>query len=178
MEGLNLTQIIIAYAAPICSLLGIVAQCYFANRGSKERKEKEQRQGERLDKSTSEITEQIETNTELAKENHRLIKENSTLIRDLTERLAANDVVTVSVARNAMRDLYYKIRPYKMISNTDYRALNEMYNAYKGVTLPNGHHPNSWCDALYEEMSSWERVEVYPATLAHLMKSVEEKENK
>lgn len=168
MEGLNLTQIIIAYAAPICSLLGIVAQCYFANRGSKERKEKEQRQGEKLDKSTSEITKQIETNTELAKENHRLIKENSTLIRDLTERLAANDVVTVSVARNAMRDLYYKIRPYKMISDTDYRAITELYNAYKGVVLSDGHAPNSWCDQLYHEMGDWERVETYPNGMHHI----------
>lgn len=167
-EGINLTQIIIAYAAPICSLLGIVAQCYFANRGSKERKEKEQRQGEKLDKSTSEITRQIEENTKLAQENHELIAQNADLIKGILERLAANDVATVSVVRNSLRDIYYKIRPYGMISDTDYRAITELYNAYKAVTLPDGHHPNSWCDALYQEMQTWERVETYPNGMHHI----------
>lgn len=160
-EGLNLTQIIIAYAAPICSLLGIVAQCYFANRGSKERKEKEQRQSQKLDSSTETITKQIEENTALAKENHRLIEQNTELIHELTDRLGANDMATVAVARQHIRQLYYSLRAHKQISDTDYRAITELYTAYKGVTLPDGSHPNSWCDHLYQEMCEWERVETY-----------------
>lgn len=178
MEADDIVKIATAYAAPLFTFLGILAQVYFANKGSKERKEKEQRQNEKLDTSTEAIREQIEENTELARENHKLIEQNTELITQLTKRLTANDITTVAVARQHIRQMYYSLRGDKQISDTDYRAITELYTAYKGVTLPDGTHPNSWCDALYEEMSSWKRVEAYPATLAHLMKSVEEKENK
>lgn len=158
------TQITLA----IIGLGGIALQAYFSNKNKEDKDKREKRQSQQLDQSTSALGKQIEANTELAKENHRLIKENTTLIQELTERLSANDVVTVSVARNAMRDLYYKIRPYKMISDTDYRAITELYNAYKGVVLPDGHSPNSWCDQLYHEMGEWKRVETYPNGMHHI----------
>lgn len=152
----------------IIGLGGIALQAYISTKNKEDKDKREKRQTAQLDASTSGITKQIEANTELAKENHRLINENMKLTAELTARLAANDVATVSVVRNNLRDIYYKIRPYGMISDTDYRAVTELYNAYKSVTLPDGHHPNSWCDALYEEMQTWKRVETYPNGMHHI----------
>lgn len=152
----------------IIGLGGIALQAYISTKNKEDKDKREKRQTAQLDASTSGITKQIEANTELAKENHRLINENMKLTAELTARLATNDVATVSVVRNNLRDIYYKIRPYGMISDTDYRAVTELYNAYKSVTLPDGHHPNSWCDALYEEMQTWKRVETYPNGMHHI----------
>lgn len=152
----------------IIGLGGIALQAYISTKNKEDKDKREKRQTAQLDASTSGITKQIEANTELAKENHRLINENMKLTAELTARLATNDVATVSVVRNNLRDIYYKIRPYGMISDTDYRAVTELYNAYKTVTLPDGHHPNSWCDALYEEMQTWKRVETYPNGMHHI----------
>lgn len=167
MDEINWTSVLVAYAAPVFSFLGLIAQFILSNRSKTDKKQQ-----------TEELGDKIEENNRLVRENKALIESNTKAIQELKDKLLANDVATVAVVRQNIRKLYYDLQPYQMITITDYRALNEMYNAYKGVTLPNGHHPNSWCDALYEEMSSWKRVEVYPATLAHLMKSVEEKENK
>lgn len=167
MDEINWTSVLVAYAAPVFSFLGLIAQFILSNRSKTDKKQQ-----------TEELGDKIEENNRLVRENKALIESNTKAIQELKDKLSANDVATVAVVRQNIRKLYYDLQPYQMITITDYRALNEMYNAYKGVTLPNGHHPNSWCDALYEEMSSWERVEVYPATLAHLMKSIEEKENK
>lgn len=167
MDEINWTSVLVAYAAPVFSFLGLIAQFILSNRSKTDKKQQ-----------TEELGDKIEENNRLVRENKALIESNTKAIQELKDKLSANDVATVAVVRQNIRKLYYDLQPYQMITITDYRALNEMYNAYKGVTLPNGHHPNSWCDALYEEMSSWKRVEVYPATLAHLMKSVEEKENK
>lgn len=152
----------------IIGLGGIALQAYISTKNKEDKDKREKRQTAQLDASTSGITKQIEANTELAKENHRLINENMKLTAELTARLAANDAATVSVVRNNLRDIYYKIRPYGMISDTDYRAVTELYNAYKSVTLPDGHHPNSWCDALYQEMQTWKRVETYPNGMHHI----------
>lgn len=167
MDEINWTSVLVAYAAPVFSFLGLIAQFILSNRSKTDKKQQ-----------TEELGDKIEENNRLVRENKALIESNTKAIQELKDKLSANDVATVAVVRQNIRKLYYDLQPYQMITITDYRALNEMYNAYKGVTLPNGHHPNSWCDALYEEMSSWKRVEVYPATLAHLVKSVEEKENK
>lgn len=167
MDEINWTSVLVAYAAPVFSFLGLIVQFILSNRSKTDKKQQ-----------TEELGDKIEENNRLVRENKALIESNTKAIQELKNKLSANDIATVAVVRQNIRKLYYDLQPYQMITLTDYRALNEMYNAYKGVTLPNGHHPNSWCDALYEEMSSWKRVEAYPATLAHLMKSVEEKENK
>lgn len=158
------TQIVLG----LIGLAGLVFQAYYSSKNKEDKDKREKRQTAQLDNRTADISKQIEANTELAKENHRLITENAALIAEMKERLAANDVATVSVVRNNLRDIYYKIRPYGMISDTDYRAVTELYNAYKSVTLPDGHHPNSWCDALYEEMQTWKRVETYPNGMHHI----------
>lgn len=133
----NWITIIAALATPVFAFLGIVAQAYFANRTKKDKNDQ-----------TKEIKDAIEGNTQE--------------IREIKERLAVNDMATVSSVRQQIRKLYYARLPYKTISTVDFRALDEMYTAYKAVTLPDGHHPNSWCDSLYNEMCTWEKVEIYP----------------
>lgn len=133
MDGNNWASIIVG----LIGLAGIAIQAYFANRTKQDKN--------------------IQT-----KELKEAINRNSTKIDKLTAKLSANDMATVSSLRQNIRHMYYELLPYKMISVVDLRALDEMYQAYKGVTLPDGHHPNSWCDALYAEMSGWEKVEVYP----------------
>lgn len=141
MDGDNWATIIVA----VIGLLGIIAQRYYAGKSKQDKEDQ-----------TSEIKQAIEGNT--------------AEIRSIKERLAANDMATVTSVRQQIRKLYYSRLPYKTISTIDFRALEEMYSAYKAVTLPDGHHPNSWCDSLYNEMSNWERVEYYPEHIACLNK--------
>ena len=140
MDEINWTSVLVAYAAPVFSFLGLIAQFILSNRSKTDKKQQ-----------TEELGDKIEENNRLVRENKALIESNTKAIQELKDKLSANDVATVAVVRQNIRKLYYDLQPYQMITITDYRALNEMYNAYKGVTLPNGHHPNSWCDALYEE---------------------------
>lgn len=153
----NVITLVAALATPVFAFLGIVAQCYFANKN---------KQGK--DEQTEEIKKAIARNTEVAEEAKAEATRTRDEVKAVREQLSTNDVVTVSVVRQEIRQLYYQLLPHKMISVVDFRALNEMYEAYKAVTLPDGHHPNSWCDSLYNEMQTWEKVEIYPKHLAHL----------
>lgn len=160
MTADNWITIIAALATPVFAFLGIVAQCYFANKN---------KQGK--NKQTEEITKEIRQSREEAAAARAEAAQTREEVKAVREQLSTNDVVTVSVARQEIRHMYYQLLPHKMISIVDARALNEMYEAYKAVTLPNGHHPNSWCDSLYNEMQSWEKVEVYPKHITYLNES-------
>lgn len=139
MSGDNWATIIVA----VIGLLGIIAQRYYAGKSKQDKNDQ-----------TKEITKAINGNTQE--------------IREIKERLAANDMATVSAVRQQIRKLYYARLPYKTISTVDFRALDEMYAAYKAVTLPDGHHPNSWADSLYNEMCTWEKVEIYPEHIPYI----------
>ena len=52
-----------------------------------------------------------------------------------------------------MNRLYYKYRPFKKILDCDKKAFIKLYNDYK----PMG--GNSWIDALYNEVVTWEIIE-------------------
>lgn len=132
MSGDNWATIIVA----VIGLLGIIAQRYYAGKSKQDK-----------DDQTNEIKQAIDGNTKA--------------IQKIESRLGANDVATVSALRQQIRKLYHTRLPYKTISTVDYRALEEMYSAYKAVVLPDGHRANSWCDSLYHEMSTWEKVENY-----------------
>lgn len=155
MDGNNWATIIVA----LIGLAGIVYQSYTARNHKKDK-----------DEQTQELKAAIKRSEEKAdaayNEAH---KANNTLV-EVRQQLLVNDAVTVTSVRQQIRRLYYERRNEKTISLTDYRALVEMYTAYKSVVLPDGHHPNSWCDALYEEMSKWERVEEYPEHCEHKTK--------
>lgn len=59
----------------------------------------------------------------------------------------------LDVLRYNMNKIYYKYRPYKKILSADKKAFIKLYNDYK----PMG--GNSWIDALYNEVVTWEIVE-------------------
>lgn len=153
----NVITLVAALATPVFAFLGIVAQCYFANRSKKGKNEQ-----------TEEIKKAIDVASQKAEAAQEEAAAARQVVNEMAERQSANDVVTVAVVRQNIRMMYYELLPHKMISVVDLRALDEMYHAYKAVTLPDGHHPNSWCDALYEEMRQWEKVEIYPEHLKHL----------
>lgn len=157
MNGIDWTQVLVAFVGPLFAFMGIIAQCYFAKRSKKDKNDQ-----------TAKLEKVLEENKKITLDNKHLVEKNCKIINELKKQLSANDIVTVSVVRQNIRRMYYELLPHKVISLVDYRALNEMYNAYKAVTLPDGHHPNSWCDALYKEMSEWEKVEAYPAHLSYL----------
>lgn len=161
------TQITIA----AIGLAGICYQAYCSTKSKNDKKtQTETLSGElqNTNKLVEENTSLVKENKKLIEENRKLIAENTKVINELKAKLSANDVATVAVVRQNIRRMYYDLLPHKMISVVDLRALTEMYNAYKAVTLPDGHHPNSWCDALYNEMNTWEKVEIYPKHLAYL----------
>lgn len=147
MDGKDIASIIIA----LIGLLGIVAQAYFANQNKKSKNDQ-----------TDELKQAIKRSENKADAAFNEAQKANVTLDEMKNQLSVNDAVTVTSVRQQIRRLYYERRPTKTISLVDYRALVEMYTAYKSVVLPDGHHPNSWCDALYEEMSKWERVEEYP----------------
>lgn len=147
MDGDNITQIIIA----AIGLAGICYQAYCS------RKHKEGK-----DEQTKELKEAIKRSEDKADAALNEAQKANNVLGEVKAQLTINDTVTVTSVRQQIRRLYHERHKEKTISLVDYSALVEMYNAYKSVTLPDGHHPNSWCDALYEEMCGWERVSEYP----------------
>lgn len=150
MDGNNWATIIVA----LIGLAGIVYQSYTAHSHKKDKEDQT--------REIKEAVSRVEQRADAAYEEAH--KANGTL-DEVKQQLSVNDAVTVTSVRQQIRRLYYERRNEKTISLTDYRALVEMYTSYKSVVLPDGHHPNSWCDALYEEMNKWERVSEYPEHL-------------
>lgn len=172
--GINWTEVLTAYALPVFTFLGVVVQSVTSNRQSKNtdaRLTALEEKADKNDKRLERVENSVNTNTQYSKDNKKLME-------DLRDNQNCNDVATVAVVRESIRRMYYELLPYKIISIVDFRSLTEMYRAYKGVTLPDGHHPNSWCDALYNEMNSWDKVEVYPSHLSHLEAGKEKGKNK
>ena len=153
MDGKDWATIVVA----IIGLIGIVYQSYCSKSHKKDKNEQ-----------TQELMAAIKRSEDKADAAYNEAHKANENIDEVKSKLTINDVCTVTSVRQQIRRMYYERRGEKTISLTDYRALNEMYNAYKAVTLPDGHHPNSWCDALYDEMSSWERVEEYPEHRANM----------
>ena len=52
-----------------------------------------------------------------------------------------------------MNKLYYKYHPYKKILSADKKAFIKLYDDYKDMK------GNTWIDALYNELITWEIVE-------------------
>lgn len=101
---------------------------------------------------------------ELLEKNRETIMGSLKEIKDMTQSQETKidkiqnslDLVNASqldMLRYNMNKLYYKYRPYKRILSADKKAFIKLYNDYK----PMG--GNSWIDALFKEVSSWEMVE-------------------
>ena len=59
----------------------------------------------------------------------------------------------MDLMRYNMNGLYYKYRPYKQILDCDKKAFIKFYNDYHSMGS------NTWIDALYNEVMTWEIVE-------------------
>lgn len=59
----------------------------------------------------------------------------------------------LDMMRYDMNKIYYKYRPYKKILSADKKAFIKIYKDYKDMD------GNTWIDALYAEVITWEIVE-------------------
>ena len=76
--------------------------------------------------------------------------------KQITEVQKSLDLINKSkldVLRYNMNKLYYKYHPYKKILSADKKAFIKLYDDYKDMK------GNTWIDALYNELITWEIVE-------------------
>lgn len=77
-------------------------------------------------------------------------------IKRLETGLENNSRVTVANARSLISQIYSENKGEKKLSEKTWRNVLELHEAYKRVQI-DGHTPNSWCDAIVEEMRTWEK---------------------
>ena len=77
-------------------------------------------------------------------------------IDELKTGLANNSKVTVANARALISQVYTANKEAKTISEKSWRNVCELHEAYKSVKV-DGHTPNSWCDAIVDEMRTWKK---------------------
>ena len=70
--------------------------------------------------------------------------------------LANNSRVTVANARAMISQIYTEHKDDKKISEKTWQNVLELHEAYKSVKI-DGHTPNSWCDAIVDEMKTWDK---------------------
>lgn len=78
-------------------------------------------------------------------------------IDEIKAGLENNSRVTVANARAMISQVYTTNKERKAISEKTWRNVLELHDAYKSVQI-DGHTPNSWCDQIVDEMSSWKKV--------------------
>lgn len=76
-------------------------------------------------------------------------------IADVKKELNANSRATVATTRGLISNAYWQYKPAKKIPEQVMHNIMDLYEAYKGIQV-DGHTPNSWCDALVDEMKTWE----------------------
>lgn len=143
------------------SLGGIVSLCLqiilwgciiiSQRRGSKQNQDAAEKQLVQASDNAEEIKRQLADNT--AK-----ISENTEMLNKIDDTLEADTKVSVATARTALKSVYDRLLPNRRLTMTEKAMVTEMYNAYKSVTYPDGHHPNSWCDEIIRDIETWEVV--------------------
>lgn len=136
----NFGLIAVAVVSALASVLTVALQMRGAAQNKKE--------SDKHTEQTEETTEDIKT----------LIKKNLDALKRVEAGIDANNRVTVATARAALKSAYDRLAPENKITVTEKAMVEEMYAAYKAVTYPDGHHPNSWCDAIVEDIRTWEVV--------------------
>lgn len=77
-------------------------------------------------------------------------------IDELKKGLENNSRVTVASARAMISQIYTDHKENKKISEKTWQNVIELHDAYKSVKI-DGHTPNSWCDAIVDEMRTWDK---------------------
>lgn len=74
-------------------------------------------------------------------------------LKEISNQLKLLNASQLDMLRYNMNKLYYKYRPYKRILSADKKAFIKLYNDYKHMD------GNTWIDALYAEVITWQIVE-------------------
>lgn len=78
-------------------------------------------------------------------------------LEEIKVELKKNTKATVASSRAFISQVYSEHKDKKEITEQTWRNVLDLYAAYKDTTV-NGHVPNSWCDALVEEMKTWSKI--------------------
>lgn len=132
--------IVIALISAIASILVVVLQI----RSSAQNKEATKKQKQQADDNTEDIKALIEGTTRA--------------LEGVKDELQSNNRVTVATARTALKSVYDRLSPKRRLTVTEKSMIEEIYASYKSVTYSDGHHPNSWADAIVNDMRTWEVV--------------------
>ena len=90
---------------------------------------------------------------EVINEIKNLSIEQSGQIDSISESMKLINEAQMDVMRYNMNRIYYKYRPYKKILDCDKKAFIKFYTDYHSMG------GNTWIDALYEEVITWQIVE-------------------
>lgn len=86
-----------------------------------------------------------------------LVQQLKCSVEKIENDMSVNNQLTISNARAQLESIYRKYERKKSMPESSWKAVCELHESYKLITLPNGKHPNSWADALYEEMRNWDK---------------------
>lgn len=75
----------------------------------------------------------------------------------IEQELKANSKVTTANARGMVSQVYTQYKTKKALPEKTWQNVMDLYGAYKSEII-DGHVPNSWCDALVEEMKTWDKI--------------------
>ena len=159
MEGLTLQQIcnlIILFSAVIIAGKNIYG--FFKkpvdDLSTKAHKKEEKHIEEVIDKKMPDIV-QENCNIMMQSLNNieTMVGEQKADLAYIQESIDLLNSSNLDLMRYNMNSLYYKYRPYKKILDCDKKAFMKFYNDYHQMG------GNTWIDALYNEVLTWEIVE-------------------
>lgn len=78
-------------------------------------------------------------------------------LQEIQTELKSNTACSVATARGLISQVYTANKDRQEITEKTWRNVCDLYQAYKSVKL-DGHTPNSWCDAIVEEMKTWKKI--------------------
>lgn len=82
-----------------------------------------------------------------------MTKAQDTQLAEISRTINLLNQSQLDMMRYNMNKIYYKYRPYKKILSADKKAFIKIYKDYKDMD------GNTWIDALYAEVITWEIVE-------------------
>ena len=159
MEGLTLQQIcnlIILFSAVIIAVKNIYG--FFKkpvdDLNTKAHEKEEKHIEEVIDKKMPDIV-QENCNKMMQSLNNieTMVGEQKADLAYIQESIDLLNASNLDLMRYNMNSLYYKYRPYKKILDCDKKAFIKLYNDYHQMG------GNTWIDALYNEVLTWEIVE-------------------
>lgn len=85
------------------------------------------------------------------------LRELTTSMQQTRDEVKVITKVVVANSRGLIAQIYEDNKVKKSIDGEVWQNVSDLYDAYKSTKI-DGHTPNSWCDALVEEMKHWKKV--------------------